>query len=1054
MNENNQRRPIATADHFPDGSITKIIFRNFLTYEYMEIFPGPNLNIIVGPNGTGKSTIMCGLCLAVGGTPKLLGRSELLADYIKYGSDKGSIKVFIRDSKLENDRALSIVLHRSAASDFFVDDEKVTQTKLRNVAESYNIQAVGIKLLDLHKNIHHIRFNQSPFSRTKYLEDCLNSVQSELTTLVPLIENYRRRETMRERIRLLQCKQLYLKYLDAEAIADEKAQYKQVKEKELEETEALMLPVKFSVQQQKIAVERQKCKEKNAFVKKSLHMILLFWMSDLLSVRQETEKLLAAESVDELILNAKKDYERAKKEHDEWEERLSAARAEYDLLEDKLAAANQEFTSMENENSAVKNEYLEWNMKEEELDRQKSVLNDRIARIDSDKRAVMEAIDVDRQSFQKKFVILQGEGREMKCDEAWHWYESQREKFRHQVFVPLLFMSLVSDDAAIYLENIIARRDLLMFIFRCKEDELLLTDKRHPWKINSCVISDDEIAHFQRKESMPTHLCSLGFTSMASNLYIAPDAVKAYLNSVASLHKIPIGNQTTEKHLDEVCEALKNSHRFFLTNSLRVRISVSRYNGNLSVRTEALRTSLRFLIVHTALPKSDERNLIELERQLTKLKELENEIRLAYDRIGQTEKNIAQGRERCRRKMDAFIKKKDARNIISSQLRSKAARLQAIENNKPDLNVADQKFRKTKSEIITKSFERVEKIAGLMEKRKLLIQNALFATLNVKKTSSELDTLLKQLKCFEEEYESKLDAVKNAEINIKMATQKLRENKQRLYEAINVEDCASEAVEALEILKRAFVSHAIPNTKEEVELETEREQGKLDALHNEGEKKDIERFEKLTLKKRSIIKEMAARQKDVSEWENKINSLLEQWLLQLESVVGKLNQYFSSFFENMGCSGEVCLQKPEDKLDILNYGIIVTAKFREGERLRQLTHQTQSGGERSVTTMLYILALQKLTTVPFRCVDEINQGMDPKNERIVFNMIVDMLSKDNDLLKTQYFILTPKLVPDLIFNEKTKIHCIYSGGKLAKRKNWDVARFLDNMRNQEVILDS
>lgn len=31
-------------------------------------------------------------------------------------------------------------------------------------------------------------------------------------------------------------------------------------------------------------------------------------------------------------------------------------------------------------------------------------------------------------------------------------------------------------------------------------------------------------------------------------------------------------------------------------------------------------------------------------------------------------------------------------------------------------------------------------------------------------------------------------------------------------------------------------------------------------------------------------------------------------------------------------------------------------------------------------------------------------GMDPKNEKIVFNMIVDMLSKDNDLMKTQYFM--------------------------------------------------
>lgn len=31
-------------------------------------------------------------------------------------------------------------------------------------------------------------------------------------------------------------------------------------------------------------------------------------------------------------------------------------------------------------------------------------------------------------------------------------------------------------------------------------------------------------------------------------------------------------------------------------------------------------------------------------------------------------------------------------------------------------------------------------------------------------------------------------------------------------------------------------------------------------------------------------------------------------------------------------------------------------------------------------------------------------GMDPKNEKIVFNMIVDLLSNDNDLAKTQYFM--------------------------------------------------
>ena len=48
-------------------------------------------------------------------------------------------------------------------------------------------------------------------------------------------------------------------------------------------------------------------------------------------------------------------------------------------------------------------------------------------------------------------------------------------------------------------------------------------------------------------------------------------------------------------------------------------------------------------------------------------------------------------------------------------------------------------------------------------------------------------------------------------------------------------------------------------------------------------------------------------------------------------------------------------------------------KFRDTESLQLLTSTRQSGGERSVSTMLYLLALQDLTNCPFRAVDEINQ---------------------------------------------------------------------------------
>lgn len=53
--------------------------------------------------------------------------------------------------------------------------------------------------------------------------------------------------------------------------------------------------------------------------------------------------------------------------------------------------------------------------------------------------------------------------------------------------------------------------------------------------------------------------------------------------------------------------------------------------------------------------------------------------------------------------------------------------------------------------------------------------------------------------------------------------------------------------------------------------------------------------------------------------------------------------------------------------------------------------------EKAVTTMLYLLSMQKVAhEVPFRVVDEINQGMDEKNERIVFDHIVDSSCHSGD----------------------------------------------------------
>jgi chromosome segregation ATPase len=48
------------------GSIVRIALENFLTYDSVSFTPGPDLNMILGPNGTGKSTIACAIAIGLG----------------------------------------------------------------------------------------------------------------------------------------------------------------------------------------------------------------------------------------------------------------------------------------------------------------------------------------------------------------------------------------------------------------------------------------------------------------------------------------------------------------------------------------------------------------------------------------------------------------------------------------------------------------------------------------------------------------------------------------------------------------------------------------------------------------------------------------------------------------------------------------------------------------------------------------------------------------------------------------------------------------------------
>ncbi|KAJ8979330.1 hypothetical protein NQ317_006944 [Molorchus minor] len=163
----------------------------------------------------------------------------------------------------------------------------------------------------------------------------------------------------------------------------------------------------------------------------------------------------------------------------------------------------------------------------------------------------------------------------------------------------------------------------------------------------------------------------------------------------------------------------------------------------------------------------------------------------------------------------------------------------------------------------------------------------------------------------------------------------------------------------------------------------------------------------------------------------------EEWLTPLKQLVAEINLKFATAFEQMGCAGEIAVCTGDNDKDFSQYGLSIKVTYRNGEPLQELNSNVQSGGERAVATAAFMLSLQELTPVPFRCVDEINQGMDANNERRIFELIVECTCQPTS---SQYFLITPKLVPHLNYSQNMTIHIVHNGPFVAQDKKWGFSK--------------
>jgi len=131
-----------------------------------------------------------------------------------------------------------------------------------------------------------------------------------------------------------------------------------------------------------------------------------------------------------------------------------------------------------------------------------------------------------------------------------------------------------------------------------------------------------------------------------------------------------------------------------------------------------------------------------------------------------------------------------------------------------------------------------------------------------------------------------------------------------------------------------------------------------------------------------------------------LDKRLARWRDVLTLFLEDSTKRYNEMLVGVGATGAIRLISSRD---IDKCGIEILVGFK-GNKPTPLDAFTQSGGERSIAMMAFLLALQQHITSPFRAIDEFDVHMDPKNRELVTQLII---SSSVGMKEGQYVAITP-----------------------------------------------
>ncbi|KAH8548434.1 P-loop containing nucleoside triphosphate hydrolase protein [Umbelopsis sp. PMI_123] len=1039
---------LADSSGYVHGSIVRIALTNFVTYDWCEFFPGPQLNMIIGPNGTGKSTIVCAIALGLGGSTSILGRARNISEFVKTGKTNATIEIELKRMSGHNLIIQRNMQKANNSSQWKLNGENKSQKDVINAIATLNIQvdnlcqflpqdkvaefaqlsppqllertqvAVGEhQMSEWHQKLIALRKEEKQLRAERQSdEDHLKTLRDRNSYLERDVVKMQQREKILKKISILKAKIPLAQYADAKKAYDNSKSVQQSALETLNRYKSENMPmdsIKRS-QEEKLKVLNHSFNQTNQ-----------------VADRHETqlnELKNKIERVAQDISDSKSKILTIKQRAEPRAQTIADLKATIQRLETILAVGPPDADT-----SQIQLEIDELSSRSREIVDDLSEVVDSQRDHERQSRKIDQAVDIkkrqlaDLQNVRKQRLEKLKE-RDLDTYKAVEWLAKNRDRFTGNVYEPIVLEMNVKDPGyAGAIESVlggIQGPHLKLFTCELQQDYKLFTSEvidKQKLKVNVGWPGQINTQSFSHPVPLQKLRATFKLEHYLSDLIELPPIVHGYLCQLTVLHAIPISlNPANEAMISESGKF----RRYIVEDTLYEVRKYSYGSGGQQTSTRKLRVA-EYLSnsVDTQVKTRTENELKQLILQQNAAKEKKASLRDKERKLKQMQHETQELREA------ALTKKKE----INKVLQKYDARKLKLEGKRKDLAEAQSKPAEDQIEIaqleqhlkrdILKRVELVDQYTSILE------SNYMPAALKRNEIELGITQIKAEIVFFNQIYDSRTQSLKDAQVDYNVADAEYREAKSKARKAYEVAKRAGdelreqvssdESAEYAELFQK-FQNEEVEISMAQIEDEINSEQAKADALRA-ANPRAMQYYGQRLKEIKTLEDHMVSRKTRLDALEANVAELKNLWEPRLRTLVENISAKFSAAFQEIDCTGEVTISEHDN---FEEWGIDILVKFRDTEQLQLLTGQRQSGGERAVSTILYLMSLQELAKSPFRVVDEINQGMDPRNERRIHEQIVRGATKPGT---SQYFLITPKLLPDLYYSDKMRVLCIYNG---------------------------